>query len=151
MIYFSYLHHLTLTHTLVASTAAVHENLSGDLQTLKCTICMIIVGTDTLCYMKHVTIKELSLCIFMLNKEFWVLSHSVNNLIFTNLVNILNAIFLKSRKPYLNTFNVEYCGLVTPCGNIDLDQHSRTQKCNMPYEITSLFRILPHHKMAKCV
>ena len=48
MIYFSYLHHLTLTHTLVASTAAVHENLSGGLQTLKCTICMIIGGTYTL-------------------------------------------------------------------------------------------------------
>ena len=33
MISFSYLHHLTFTHTLVASTAAVHENLSGGLQT----------------------------------------------------------------------------------------------------------------------
>ena len=74
MIYFSYLHHSTLTHILMASTAAVRETLSGGLQTQKCTICMIIVDTDTLCYMKHVTTKELSLCIFMLNKEFWVLS-----------------------------------------------------------------------------
>ena len=30
---FFFLHHLTLTYTLVASTAAVHENLSGGLQT----------------------------------------------------------------------------------------------------------------------
>ena len=35
---------------------------------------MIIIVTDTICYMNHVTIKELSLCIFMLNKKFWVLS-----------------------------------------------------------------------------
>ena len=36
----------------------------------------MIVGTDTPCNMNHVTIKELSQCIFILNKEFWVLSLS---------------------------------------------------------------------------
>ena len=35
---------------------------------------MIIVSTDTVCYMKHVTTKELPLCIFMLNKEVLSLS-----------------------------------------------------------------------------
>ena len=102
------------TH-LVASMTAVHENLSGGLQTLK--YCIYVYFDNRPVYdalllsslWKHTTVCKISLCISCWIKNSWVPSPEIATMVSTkNQVNIL----------FTNEYNNPICCVATVCHQV---------------------------------